>query len=119
MVRHYFEIAKAMLTDPSQRLQYKHYMDKAGMQRFLGFKHYVGVTILFYGAFFYMTSRDSPTMRYRVSVSRRVSRLTGYLTTMPLPPGLRALMYKAFGSVYGVKFDEIQVESLNSFRSFN
>lgn len=108
-----------MMTDPGQRLQYKHYMDRAGMQRLLSFKHYVGITFLFYGAFFYMSSRDSPTMRYRVSLTRRVSRFTGYLTSMPLPPGLRVLLYKAFGGIYGVKFDEIQVESLNSFSSFN
>ena len=58
-------------------------------------------------------------MKYRVSVTRRVSRITGYMASMPLPPGLRVLIYKAFGSIYGINYDEIQVESLNSFRTFN
>ena len=38
---------------------------------------------------------------------------------MPLPPYLRVGIYRAFGSVYGVNFDEILVENLNSFRTFN
>lgn len=37
---------------------------------------------------------------------------------MPLPPYLRTLMYKAFGNMYGVNFDEIKVP-MNSFRTFN
>ena len=45
--------------------------------------------------------------------------MTGYLTSMPLPPYLRTLFYRGFGSVYGVKFDEILVENLNDFRTFN
>lgn len=28
-------------------------------------------------------------------------------------------MYKAFGAVYGVNFDEIKVDDLNKFRTFN
>ena len=38
---------------------------------------------------------------------------------MPLPPYLRVFFYKAYGSVYGVNYDDILVENLNSFRTFN
>ena len=58
-------------------------------------------------------------MRYRVSWTRNISKVTGFLTTMPLPPYLRVGMYKAFGSVYGVKFDEAKVENPNDFSTFN
>ena len=39
--------------------------------------------------------------------------------SMPLPPYLRVLMFKAFGKIYGVNFDEVKVDDLNKFRSFN
>jgi phosphatidylserine decarboxylase len=39
--------------------------------------------------------------------------------SMPLPPHLRVLIFKAFGMVYGVNFDEIKVDNLNKFRTFN
>jgi phosphatidylserine decarboxylase len=50
--------------------------------------------------------------------TRRISQLTGYICGIPLPPHLRVYIYKAFGSIYGVNFDEIKVP-LNSFRNFN
>ena len=37
---------------------------------------------------------------------------------MPLPPYLREYIYRAFGFLYGVNFNEI-AEPLNSFRTFN
>ena len=94
-------------------------MNTVGVQRLFNFKHFVGISLLFYGGYFYMVAKDQEAMKYRVSVTRRVSRITGYMTSMPLPPGLRVLIYKAFGSVYGINYAEINVESLNSFRTFN
>ena len=38
---------------------------------------------------------------------------------MPLPPHLRVFLYKAFGVLYGVNFDEVKVKDLNSFRTWN
>lgn len=38
---------------------------------------------------------------------------------MPLPPYLRSLIYRGFGTFYGVNFNEIAVENLNDFRTFN
>ena len=89
------------------------------MGRFANFKYYVSISLLAYGGYFYYIAKDSDAQRYRVSLSRRVSRFTGYVTSMPLPPGLRMGLYRAFGSVYGVKFDEMLVENLNDFRTFN
>ena len=77
------------------------------MRRFFNFKHFVGITLLSYAGYFYMIAKDSNATRYRVSVTRRVSRMTGYLTSMPLPPGLRVLIYKAYGGIYGVNYNEM------------
>lgn len=38
---------------------------------------------------------------------------------MPLPPYLRKYVYLGFGKLYGVNFDEIAVDDINSFRTFN
>ena len=85
----------------------------------MNFKYFVLLTMLGNGIYLYIFMKDKPQHRYRFAVTRRVSRITGSLCSMPLPPYLRVFMYKAFGSVYGVNFDEIQVEDLNSFRTFN
>lgn len=53
------------------------------------------------------------------SVSRRLSRMTGRLMNLPLPPYFRALLYRAFGWAYGVKFDEIKEGDVNNFKTFN
>jgi hypothetical protein len=39
--------------------------------------------------------------------------------SMPLPPYLRVIMFKVFGFAYGVNFDEVKVDDLNKFRTFN
>ena len=58
-------------------------------------------------------------MRFRVSLTRVMSRMTGRLTNMPLPPYIRGGIYSAFGKLYGVNFNDILVQDLNSFRTFN
>ena len=69
--------------------------------------------MLGYGFYFQHYLRLNPEHKYRTSATRRISRMTGYLTSMPLPPYLRVGIYKAFGAVYGVNYDDILVEDLN------
>jgi len=45
--------------------------------------------------------------------------MTGYFTSTPLPPYLRKYLYLGFGKMYGVNFDDMLVEDLNQFRTFN
>ena len=57
---------------------------------------------------------------YDWSLSRMASRTTGHLCNMTLPPFIRVAVYKAFGALYGVNFDELPAgTNLNDFRSFN
>jgi hypothetical protein len=76
-------------------------------------------TILSYSFFFFYISSNKEKTQYKVSLSRRLSRITGRAASMPLPPHLRVYFYKAFGLVYGINFDEIKVDDLNKFRTFN
>ena len=119
MVVQWINTLKGMLTNPGQRLQYSYYFSTIGMQRFFNFKHFVGVSLFSYSAYFYFIAREQKATTYRVSLTRRVSQFTGFITTVPLPPGLRALIYRGFGSIYNVNFDEMRVENLNDFRTFN
>lgn len=48
-----------------------------------------------------------------------ISRMTGRLCGMPLPPHFRKYLYLGFGKLYGVNFDDILVSDLNQFRTFN
>ena len=68
-----------------------------------------GATAACYMVFFYLTARKKPDMRFRVSSTRIISRMTGRLTNIPLPPYFRSGLYTAFGKLYGVNFDDILV----------
>lgn len=47
-----------------------------------------------------------------------VSRFVGQLASVPLPPGLRSVIYFVGGSLFGVNFSEI-LYSLESFKTWN
>ena len=85
--------------------------------RFLNFRYLIGLSMLSYAGYYLRVARIQD--QYQFSFSRLISRATGVVTSMPLPPYLRVYIYKGFGSLYGVNFDEIKVQDLNSFRTFN
>lgn len=67
----------------------------------------------------YLHARKDQNTRYKVSFSRHISRMTGHLCNLTIPSPMRSPIYKAFGKVYGVNFDDILVEDLQEFRNFN
>lgn len=71
-----------------------------------------------YLGYFFVLARQQDRTKLRFAPTRFVSRMTGRLCNTPLPPYLRVYLYKAFGYMYGVNFDEID-KPLNSFRTFN
>lgn len=87
--------------------------------RLLNYRYVMTGTILSYSLFFFFISSNKERTQYKVSLSRRLSRMTGRAASMPLPPHLRVYIYKAFGLIYGVNFDDIKVDDLNKFRTFN
>lgn len=79
----------------------------------------LGGTIAVYAFYFILISRSSEVGKYKFSATRRASQFTGFMTNCPLPPIVRKYMYLGFGKLYGVNFDEIKVEDINTFRTFN
>eukprot|EP00347_Sterkiella_histriomuscorum_P005657 403355758 len=87
--------------------------------RFFTVRYVVGASLLFYGYYFFKFQRQSQASQYRFAMTRKMSQFTGFVMNMPLPPYLRVYIFKGFGALYGVNFDEIKVEDINQFRTFN
>jgi len=68
---------------------------------------------------FYQSMRQDREQSFRISLTRAMSRFTGRLCNYELPESMRPAVYKGFGKFYGVNFDEIKVDDLRKFRSFN
>ena len=66
-----------------------------------------------------MHAKKDNKLKFRVALTRKMSRFTGFMCNMPLPPHLRQYVYLGFGKAYGVNFDDILVQDLNQFRTFN
>ena len=76
--------------------------------------------MLAYFGFAYLAVSNDEKMKYHYAMSRIVSRMTGRLCNMPLPPYLRGFLYQGFGALYGVRYDELpEGTDLNQFRTFN
>ena len=76
-------------------------------------RYILSFSMLSFGAVFFFYAKNHERLRFKVSLTRRVSQFTGLMATMPLPPYLRVYLYKAFGGIYGVNFDEIKIEDIN------
>lgn len=72
-----------------------------------------------YAVVTYLIARNEEKTKYMMALTRKISRTTGRLCNMPLPPYLRKYVYLGFGKLYGVDFSDILVEDLNEFRTFN
>lgn len=79
----------------------------------------VGSMLAYMAAGFIMASNDN-AMKYHFAPSRLVSRLTGRICNLPLPPHLRAYLYRGYSSLLGVNLDELPKDrDLNDYRCFN
>jgi len=72
-----------------------------------------------YGYSFYKLIRSHQTIKYKIALSRHMSRITGYACSMKLPKHLRPLVYGAFGKIYGINFNEMKLKDLKDFETFN
>jgi hypothetical protein len=88
------------------------------LPRMINFRYMVSLSMVCYLGYFFVLARQQDQTKLRFAPTRFISRMTGRLCNTPLPPYLRVYMYKAFGFMYGVNFDEID-KPLNSFRTFN
>lgn len=94
-------------------------MSRSKLSRFSTSGKIFTVSISAYLLGLYLHARKEKTLKFKVALSRRMSRFTGHCCNMPLPPYLRKYVYLAFGKLYGVNFDDILINDLNDFRTFN
>ena len=90
-----------------------------GVRRLVQSRLIIPVTALIYLGSVYYYMREQEDQKLQLAASRSISRVTGYLCNMPLPPYVRVGIYTAFGKTYGVNFDEMKQKDLNKFRTFN
>jgi hypothetical protein len=65
------------------------FIESDGISKLLNAKWLLGGTLAVYSFYFVMLSRNSQQKKYHVSATRIISRITGRMTNMPLPPYLR------------------------------
>lgn len=113
-------------------------IEEEGFVRAVNFRYIISFTMAFYGYYFVKVSRDNEATKYKVSKPvfidlivrsykkvKLIGRLLDYHASSTLPKvrdnpnSFRKAMYKAFGALYGVNFDEIKETDINRFRTFN
>ena len=78
------------------------------------------VSFATYVAFGFLMASNDDTMKYQVAPSRQISRMTGRICNLPLPPYLRAYMYRGYSALLGVDLSELPSgRDLNDYRCFN
>ena len=119
MVRNFLNAIKEGKFSSDQKLKMMRTVNEKTLPRLMNSRYILSISMLSFGFVFFTFAKSHDRMKYQVSVTRRVSQFTGFLATMPLPPYLRVYLYKAFGGVYGINFDEIKMKDLNEFRTWN
>lgn len=66
----------------------------------------------------YKALKKYKSIKYTVSITRIVSRMTGYMCAMWLPKPMRYLMYGSFARVYGINMKEVEVEDFGHYETF-
>ena len=99
--------------NPSQRSQEINRISKTTVPRYVKTSRIITYSFLTYLFFGYLYARKNDKLKLRVALTRRMSRFTGYMCNMPLPPFFRKYVYLGFGKLYGVNFDDMAVSDLN------
>lgn len=79
----------------------------------------LSVTLASYFIFGYFNAKKDLKYQYQLAISRNASRMTGMLCNMPLPPYFRKYLYLGFGKMYSLNFDDIKIDDINKFKTFN
>ena len=82
--------------------------------------NYVGLlsSILMQAKMVYKFLKTYREFRYIISMSRIVSRITGYICAMYQPLPMRYLMYGGFAWVYGINMDEVEEPDFGAYDTF-
>jgi len=66
----------------------------------------------------YKALKRYQSIKYMVSLSRVVSRMTGYMCSLELPVWMRYVMYGSFANAYGINMKEVEVEDFGHYKTF-
>jgi phosphatidylserine decarboxylase len=79
----------------------------------------ISFSIFSYMIGLYLHARKERSMMYSVALTRKISRFTGFMCNMTLPPFMRSSIYSTYGYIYGVNYDDILEPDISNFRNFN
>lgn len=66
----------------------------------------------------YKALKKYRNFKYIVSITRVVSRLTGFMCSLWLPKPLRYLMYGGFAKMYGINMQEVEEPDFGHYETF-
>ena len=90
-----------------------------GLTRLVSSKLIIPATVGAYGFLMFLKARKEQEHKYALALSRKISRMSGRLGNMPLPPYLRQYFFLGFGKMIGVNLEEMLEKDLDKFRTFN
>lgn len=67
---------------------------------------------------FYKMLKKYDDVKYIVSITRNVSRMTGFMCSLWLPKPLRYVFYGGFAKVYGINMEEVEEPDFGHYETF-
>ena len=67
---------------------------------------------------FYKMAKKYDDIKYIVSITRNVSRLTGFMCSLWLPKPLRYVFYGGFAKFYGINMEEVEEPDFGYYETF-
>lgn len=64
------------------------------------------------------TMRNLPEYQIKYSISRRVSRIAGFMGKIPIPQFLRSTVYGMYATFYGVKIEDME-KPFQTYKNFS
>ena len=89
--------------------------DIESLQTFLG----VIMTTWYQLYSLYKVLKKYNDFKYMVSITRNVSRLTGFFCSLWIPLPLRYVFFGGFAKVYGINMDEVEHSDFGYYETFN
>lgn len=76
------------------------------------------LSMFFFAYRLYKALKKYKNVKYIVSITRNVSRLTGWFCSLTLPKPLRYVMYGGFAKFYGINMEEVEQPDFGAYPTF-
>ena len=111
-----FNTLKKIMLDPQILALYK--IKYSNPKTYLSTKKmFIFATLIYSGLCVYYVKRHDDTFALKLSLSRRISVISGHIARLKIPHFMRKPLYTSFARLYNVKLDEIE-QPLDEFESF-